>query len=329
MTVQRREFITLLGGAAAAWPRVARAQQQTAPTIGFLHEGTPEGYAPQMGVFRQGLNEAGFFEGRNLKIEYRWARFDNARLPELAADLVSRKVAVIATPGSPAATLAAKEATATIPIVFSTSGDPVDLGIVASLNRPGGNATGLYDMNSSLLAKQLSLLSQLKLNAGPFAALIHPMSVYRQRIDEELTAAAAILGRESEMLYAATNREIDEAFGRLASKPVAALVVVPSSFFFVRRVQIATLAIRHIVPVFHQNREYAEVGGLMSYGSNVTERNREVGHYVGRILKGEKPADLPVMRPSKYEFVINLQTARTLGIEIPPTLLAIADELIE
>jgi putative ABC transport system substrate-binding protein len=314
---------------AAAWPVVASAQQQAVSTIGILQEGSPEGYESLLAGFRQGLEETGFFEGRNLTIEYRWARLDNARLPELATDLIRRKVAAIATLGSPLAALAAKAATTTVPIVFGLAGDPVELGLVASFNRPGGNVTGLYDTNASLLAKELGLLSELKLNVGPFAAIFNPTSPYKERMVTDLQAAGAVLGREVRILNAATNREIDATFAELQNKPVAALIIVANPLFFVRRVQIVTLATRHALPVLYPNREYAEIGGLMSYGTSATERNRQVGGYVGRILKGEKPVDLPVVQSSKYEFVINLQTARTFGIEMPPKLLVLADEVIE
>ena len=223
--MKRRTFIAGLG--AAAWPVVARAQQQAVSTIGFLHEGSPEGYGILVEYFRKGLDEAGFFEGRNLTIEYRWARTDDARLPELAADLVRRKVVVIATPGSPLAALAVKAATATIPIVFGLSGDPVELGLVASFNRPGGNVTGLYDTNASLLTKELALVSELKLSTAPLAVLVNPTSPYKESVTTELQVTAAAFGRESRILYAASNREIDAAFGELQSKPTAALLTLP------------------------------------------------------------------------------------------------------
>jgi putative tryptophan/tyrosine transport system substrate-binding protein len=323
--MKRRQFIAGLGSA-AAWPLAAWAQRPALPVVGFLHDGTPDDYAGAIEGFRQGLNESGFFEGRNLAIEFRWARFESARLPELAADLVRRRVTVIATPGSPVAALAAKAVTTTIPIVFSTSGDPVQLGLVASLNRPGGNVTGLYDMNADLIGKELGLLNEIKPGAAAFAALVNPSTLYKESAVAQLQAAASTLGREIEILYVASNRDIDGAFARLVQKP---LLVVPNQLFFTRRVQIVTLAARHAVPVLYPNREYPEVGGLMSYGSNVIQRNRQIGLYVGRILKGEKPADLPVLQPTKFEFVINLNTANALGLTIPETLLATADEVIQ
>jgi putative tryptophan/tyrosine transport system substrate-binding protein len=325
--MRRREFIGGLGSA-VVWPLAAGAQQSAVPVVGFLHEVSPEGYEGLLAGFRQGLAETGFLEGRNLTVEYHWARRENATLPEIAADLVRRKVAVIATP-SPSAALAAKAATTTIPVVFALAGDPVELGLVASFNRPSGNITGLYDTNASLLGKELELLSQFKLNVGPFAMLTNPTSPYSERMVTDLQAAGAALGRDVQILNAATNREIDAAFAVLQNKPAAALIVAPSQLFFVSRVQIVTLATRHALPVLSSFREFAEIGGLMSYGSSPTERNRQAGQYVGRILKGENPANLPVVQASKYEFVINLKTANALGLTIPETLLATADEVIQ
>jgi putative tryptophan/tyrosine transport system substrate-binding protein len=325
--MRRREFIGGLGSA-VAWPLAAGAQQSAVPVVGFLHEVSPEGYEGLLAGFRQGLAETGFLEGRNLTVEYRWARRENATLPELAADLVRRKVAVIATP-SPSAALAAKAATTAIPVVFALAGDPVELGLVASFNRPSGNITGLYDTNASLLGKELELLSQFKLNVGSFAMLTNPTSPYSERMITDLRAAGAAFGRDVQILNATTNREIDAAFGMLQNKPAAALIVAPSQLFFVSRVQIVTLATRHALPVLSSFREFAEVGGLMSYGSSPAERNRQAGQYVGRILKGENPANLPVVQASKYELVINLKTAKALGLTIPETLLATADEVIQ
>jgi ABC-type uncharacterized transport system substrate-binding protein len=326
--MERREFITLLGGVAAAWPIAAKAQQPAMPAVGYLDAGLPEADAYVVAAFRKGLSEAGYAEGRNIAIEFRFAHNEVDRLPELAADLVRRRVAVIATRGL-LAPLAAKAATATIPIVFGTGADPVQTGLVASFNRPGGNVTGMNFMNVELGAKRVGLLHELLPGAARFAMLLDPTSpAAATHITVGRTAAAAI-GRQIEFLNASTNREIDTAFANLVQKRADALLVGPYPLFSNRRVQIVTLAARHAVPAIYSAREYAEAGGLMSYGSSQTDEYRQVGLYTGRILKGEKPADLPVMRPTKFEFVINLQTARLLGIEVPPTLLAIADEVIE
>jgi putative tryptophan/tyrosine transport system substrate-binding protein len=280
-------------------------------------------------AFRKGLSETGFVEGRNVAIEYRWAHDDFARLPELAADLVRRRVAVIAAPGSSPGGLAAKAATTTIPIVFSTGVDPVQAGLVASFNRPGGNVTGILSMSLELGPKRLGLLHELLPGAARFAMLIDPTSPNAESEVTDLQAAAATIGRQIEVFYAGTNRDIDTAFASLVQKRSDALWVAPNTLFINRRVQIVTLAARHAVPAAYPDRQITEVGGLMSYGSSQADIHRQVGIYTGRILKGEKPADLPVMQPTRFEFVINLQTARTLGIEVPPTLLALADEVIE
>jgi putative tryptophan/tyrosine transport system substrate-binding protein len=324
--MRRRDFVTLLGGAAAGWPLAARAQQPAMPVIGFLYPGVPEASASQVAAFRKGLSEAGFVEGRNVAIEYRFAYDDNARLPELAADLVRRRVAVIAAPGSTAGALAAKAATTTIPIVFSTGGDPVQVGLVASLNRPGGNVTGIGSMNAELGPKRLGLLHELLPKAERFAALV---SARTSLSVPDLQAAASAIGLPIEFLPAATNRDIEMAFATLVQKRVDGLLVQPTPLFDNRRVQLVTLAAHHRLPTMYAFRDHVEAGGLMSYGSSAADRDRQVGVYVGRILKGEKPADLPVMRAVRFEFVINLQTARLLGIAVPPTLLATADEVIE
>jgi ABC-type uncharacterized transport system substrate-binding protein len=328
--MRRREFITLLGGAAAGWPIMARAQQSSLPVIGLLVAGTPEAFAPLIAAFRKGLNETGFVEGQSVAIEYRWANNENNRLPELAADLVRRRVAVIVTPVSTAAALAAKAATTTIPVVFSAGADPVQAGLVASLNRPGGNFTGVHFLAAALGAKRLGLLHELRPEAARFALLVNPNNpVTAETMIKDVTAAAATIGRQIEIITAGSYREIDTAFATLVQKRADALLVMPDAMFLTRRVQLATLATRHALPAIYPLREFVEAGGLMSYGSNQTERFRQVGIYTGRILKGEKPADLPVMQAAVFEFVINLQTARALGLDIPATLNARADEVIE
>jgi putative ABC transport system substrate-binding protein len=332
-SMQRREFITLLGGAVAAWPMAARAQQPAVPVVGYLYSGSPEPTTNYVAAFRKGLSEAGFVEGRNVAIEYRFGQNDYDRLPELATDLVRRRVAVIAALGNTVAARAAKAATATIPIVFVTGGDPVQGGLVASLNRPGGNVTGVSFMAVELGPKQLGLLHELVPGAARFAVLVNPTQ-YATPSDMEsqiavMRAAAAAIGRQIEVLTASTNHDIDLAFASLAQKRVDALFVRPDSFFANRRVQFATLAAHHRMPAIYFQREFAETGGMMSYGANVADQFRQAGIYAGRILKGEKPADLPVMQPTRFEFIINLQTVKTLGLTIPPGLLAIADEVIE
>ena len=325
--IRRREFLTLLGGA-AAWPLAARAQQQASLVVGFLLVSAPEAAADQLTAFRKGLSEMGYVEGRNLAIEIRSAHNEYDRLPELAADLVRRRVAVIAV-GSIAAALAAKAATTTIPIVFTFGGDPVQLGIVANLNRPGGNVTGVSSMQQELMAKRLGLLHELLPGATRFAVLVNPNNPSTESVITDLQAAALTIGRQIEVLTASSNREMDTAFASALQKRVDALLVSPDPLFGVRRAPILTLAAHHRLPASYHLREFTEAGGLMSYGASNVDQYRQAGIYAGRILKGEKPADLPVMRPTKFEFVINLHTAKLLGIEVPPTLLAIADEVIE
>jgi putative ABC transport system substrate-binding protein len=321
--MRRREFITLLGSGAAAWPLAARAQQPALPVIGFIATGSID-----LGAFREGLRETGYVEGRNVAFEYRSAEIERARLPELAADLVRRRVAVIVAGGS-SATRAAKRLTTTIPIVFTGSGDPVELGLVASLNRPGGNLTGFTSMNEKLTGKQLGFLHELLPGATRFAVLIDPNQPSAPLITREAQAAAMAVGRQIEVLTAETNRDIDTAFATLLQKRADALLVTADSLFAARRAQLLTLAARHAVPAIYPFRADAEAGGLMSYGPSPTDQDRKAGIYVGRILKGEKPADLPFQRATKFEFVINLQTAKMLGIQVPPALLAIVDEVIE
>ena len=325
----RREFITLLGGATVAWPIAARAQQAALPIVGFVYPSVPELSAGIVAAFRKGLNETGFVEGRNVTIEFRFGYNDIAQLPKLAADLVDRRVAVIATPGSTPSALAAKAATTTIPIVFGIGPDPVEIGLVASLNRPGGNVTGISSMNAELGAKRLGFLHELLPSAVRFAVLVNPNNRNAEPLTRDAQATASAIGRQIEIFAASSAREIDAAFVSLLQKRADALLVSPDPLFDSRRVQLVTLATHHRLPTIYSFRENVEIGGLMSYGSSAAERDRQVGIYTGRILKGEKPADLPVLRAAKFEFVINLQTAKILGLNVPPSLLAIADEVIE
>jgi ABC-type uncharacterized transport system substrate-binding protein len=321
--------MTLLGGAVIAWPLAARAQQAPMPVIGFLHSGSLEPNANRVAAFRKGLSEAGYVEGQNVAIEFRWAVDQNDRLPDLAADLIRRRVAVIATPGSTPASLAAKAATETIPIVFLIGGDPVALGLVASLNRPGGNATGVNLQLVELVPKQLGMLRELVPAANRFVALVNPNTAYTDTVVKDLQASASGIGVPIEFLRAGTDREIDAAFANLVQKPGGALLVGPDAVFVSRRAQIVTLAARHALPAIYYVRDFAGIGGLMSYGPNLAHTYRQAGIYVGRVLKGEKPADLPVVQPTKFELVVNLNTARALGLTVPDRLLALADEVIE
>jgi putative ABC transport system substrate-binding protein len=327
MCLRRREFLTILGGA-AAWPLAARAQRTEMPVIGVLQIGAPSSW--DFAGFRQGLKDAAYVEGLNLAVEYQWANDDPDRLPQLAADLVRRRVRVIVALGSGLTVRAAKAATDTIPIVFGYGGDPVQQGLVASLNRPGGNVTGMTSLSGELVGKQLGMLHDLLPQASHFGFLSDPKAPAHELLVKDAQAAASAIGGTIEVLTASTSGEIDASFTRLADeKRVQALLVSNSPLFIARRVQLAISAARFVIPVIYQFREQAEAGGLLSYGANLTDRDRQVGRYVGRILKGEKPADLPVMQPIKFDFVINLQTARTLGIGVPPLLLAQADEVIE
>jgi putative ABC transport system substrate-binding protein len=330
--MRRREFIA--GGIAAAWPLAAHAQPPALPVIGFLHNGAPETFAGPMAAFRKGLSEAGFVEGQNVAIEYRWARNDSDqdhnRLPELLADLVRRRVAVIVTPTNTATAVASKAATNTIPIVFGVATDPVEAGLVSSLNRPGGNVTGFASLISELGAKRLGLLRELLPSATRFALLVNPGSpLSNDTTIKDVQSAAATFGRPIEVVTASSSRDLDAAFASVAEKRSEALLVNANSIWMARRVQIATLAARHMLPTIYPVREFVEAGGLMSYGPSNADRYRQIGAYTGRILKGEKAADLPVIQAAKFEFIINLPTARAIGLTIPPTLLARADEVIE
>jgi putative tryptophan/tyrosine transport system substrate-binding protein len=327
--MERREFITLLGGTVASWPLAARAQQPSMPVIGFLHPTSLDAYADRLRPFREGLKDAGFIEGENVAIEYRWAENQTDRLPALAAELARRQVAVIAAPGPPAA-LAAKAATTTIPIVFLMNEDPVRLGLVASLARPGGNLTGINIFSAELAAKRLDLLRELVPGAARVGVLVNPVNATTTESTlRDVEPAARAIGLQIQVLNARTSREIDAAFATFVRERSDAVFVGADSFFVSRRVQLTNLAVRHAVPAIYSARDFAEVGGLMSYGASLTDASRQMGVYTGRILKGAKPADLPVVQSSKFELVINHQTARMLGVEIPPMLLARADEVIE
>jgi putative ABC transport system substrate-binding protein len=328
-TLKRREFITLLGGA-IAWPAAARAQQPKVPVVGFLHPGSAEPNASLLAAFRKGLAETGYTEGKNVAIEFRWAHGDNSRLGEMAADLVQRQVAVIVTPIGTVTALAAKTATTTIPIVFSAGTDPVKAGIVTSLRRPGGNVTGVNYMAVELSAKRLSLLHELTPRATRIALLVNPANpIPAETITKDTEAAAGTIGWHISAYKAETSREIEMAFDALMRDGADALVIGAEPFFIDRRVQIVTLATRYLLPTVYFQREFPEIGGLMSYGTSQFGRYREVGIYTGRILKGEKPADMPVVQPTQFELVINLSTARAIGITVPPSLLAQANEVIE
>jgi putative tryptophan/tyrosine transport system substrate-binding protein len=326
--VKRRDFITLLGGAAAAWPRAAGAQQPAMPVIGYLNNGSPESDVPRLTGLRRGLTETGYVEGRNFLIEYRWAGNQPDRLSALAADLIQLRVAVIVAAGLLPA-LAAKAATTNIPIVFSVAADPVQLGLVASLNRPGGNLTGVNSLAGELGAKGLALLHDLVPSVATIGFLENPNNPIFDLTTRDVLAAAPVVGPEVQILKASTDREIDAAFVSLVQVRTGALLVGNDPFFNSRIEQLVALAARHAIPAMYPLREFAAAGGLMSYGTNNRDIYQQVGIYTGRILKGAKPADLPVMQTTKFDLVINLKTAKALGLEIPAKLLALADEVIE
>jgi putative tryptophan/tyrosine transport system substrate-binding protein len=328
--LKRREFITLLGGSAVAWPLAASAQQSAMPVIGFLDARSPDAMADRLRGFRQGLRETGYVEGDNATIVYRWAENKIDQVPELAAELVRRRVAVIVTSGAPAAAFAAKAATTTIPIVFLISVDPVKLGLVTSLARPGGNLTGVNFFNTELVAKQLELLHELVPPAARVAVFVNPANVPNTESTEtDVQPAARAMGLQIQILRASTSQEIDTGFATFARERPDAVLVGNDGFFNSRRVQFVHQAAYHRLPAIYNGREYCEIGGLMSYATNIADAYRQVGVYAGHILKGAKPADLPVVQPTKFELVINAQIARILGLAIPPTLLARADEVIE
>jgi putative tryptophan/tyrosine transport system substrate-binding protein len=327
--VKRREFITLLGDAAAAWPLAARAQQPTMPVIGVLDARSPGTTENSLRAFREGLKDTGYIAGENVALEYRWAEDQIDRLPALAADLVQRRATVIAAI-SPTAALAAKAAIATIPIVFIVNEDPVRLGLVASLARPGGNLTGINILTAEVTAKRLDLLRELMPSATRVGVLVNPVNATNTETTlREMAAAARTTGLQVKVLNASTSREIDAAFASLLHERPDALFVGAEPYFYSRRVQLAVLAASHRLPAIYSQRDFVVAGGLMSYGTNIADAFRQIGVYAGRILKGTKPADLPVVQASKFELVINLPTARALGLEVPPMLLARADEVIE
>ena len=325
--MKRREFITLLGGAVAAWPLAARAQQPAMPVIGLLDQRSPDALADRLRGFRQGLKDAGFVEGQNAAIEYRWAENQLDRLPELAADLVRRQVAVIVAPAGLAPALAAKAATKTIPIVFVIADDPVRLGLVASLARPGSNLTGINFLSGELTAKRLELLRELMPSATRVAVLVNPANA--ENPEREVEAAARSIGLQIQTLNASTIREINAAFATFVRERPDAVFVGLDPFFNSRRIQLVQLAARYPIPASYPARDFAEAGGLMSYGADIADAWRQAGSYAGRILKGAKAADLPVVQSSKFELVFNVQTAKALGLDVPPLLQHRADEVIE
>jgi putative ABC transport system substrate-binding protein len=329
VTIGRRELLVALGGAAAAWPLAARAQQPAMPVVGFLNSTSPGLYAHLVAAFRKGLGDTGYVEGKNVTIEYRWAEGQYDRLPALAADLVRRQVAVIAACGGEPSVLAAKAATSTIPILFITGGDPVKLGIVASLNRPGGNVTGVSIFYSVLGPKRLALLQELVHKIAVVGVVANPRFAYTEEETKDVLAAGVALDKQIHIATASTEDEIDAAFASLVERRVDALMVAVDPFFVSRRGRFIALAAHHAIPVMYFSRDFAADGGLISYGPNLAEAYHQIGVYTGQILNGAKPANLPVLQPTKFELVINIKTANALGLSVPPTLLALADEVIE
>jgi putative tryptophan/tyrosine transport system substrate-binding protein len=324
--MRRRAFIRLLGGAAVAWPLAARAQQPAMPVIGFLNGGSPD--TARVAAFRRGLNETGYVEGRNVAVEYRWAEGQYDRLPALAAELIHRPVAVLAATTTPAA-LAAKAATTTVPTVFATSANPVELGLVASLRRPGGNLTGVTSLSVEIGPKRLELAHEVIPTATIIAVLVNPTNPNLETQLTDLQAAARALAVRLHVLHASNDRDLDTAFATLAQLRAGALVIGPDTFFVSRSAQLAALTVRHAVPAVFQERGFVTTGGLVSYAGSTADSYRQAGVYAGRILKGEKPADLPVVQSTKVELIINLKTAKTLGLTVPTALLVRADEVIE
>jgi putative tryptophan/tyrosine transport system substrate-binding protein len=327
--MRRREFIWLFGGAAVLWPLAVYAQQRPLPVIGFLNVASPGPLRQQIAAFREGLKESGYVEGQNVAVEYRWAEGQYERLPELAADLVRQQVSVIFVGGGAPAELAVKAATTTIPIVFSTGGDPVRSGLVASLNQPSGNITGVYHFATGLEAKRLGLLHEMLPKATPIAVLINPNYADAENQLRDVQEAAARLGVQLVVVRANAESDFNAAFSTVVQQRSGALLVCASPFFNNRREQLVVLAARHALPTIYEWRDFAAAGGLMSYGTSLSDAYRQVGVYVGQILKGAKPVDLPVVQSTRFELVINLSTAKALGIEVPPTLSARADEVIE
>jgi putative ABC transport system substrate-binding protein len=327
--MKRRDFITLLGGATAAWPLAARAQQPAMPMIGYLGSGSADLDGARVRAFREGLGETNYVEGRNVATEFRWAAGQSDRFPALAAELVREHVTVTIAGGGTRSALALKAATATIPIVFQVAVDPVEAGLVASLNRPGGNLTGVVSLNLEVEPKRLELLRDLVPTANTIALLVNPTSPYAVPLSKEVEAAARTLGLRLHVLHANTERDFDTVFATMVQLRVAAAVIGNDSFFLNRLDQLAAVSVRHAVPTIAPYREFAAAGGLISYGTDVTDSFRQVGIYAGRILKGEKPGDLPVHQATKLELILNLKTAKALGLEIPPAVLALADEVIE
>jgi len=328
--MRRRDFFKVIGALATAWPLAARAQQAAMPVIGFLSATTAEGYAAPLAAFRRGLHQAGFIEGRNVAIEYRWAEDQNDRLPALAADLVRHQVTVIVAAGSTPAALAAKAATSTIPIVFYIGVDPIEAGLVTSLARPGGNITGVTNLNADLVPKRLQLVHELAPTATVIALLVNPTSpTLAETSMKEAQVAAQTLGLQLHVLHASTERDLDEAFRTSVQLRAGALVISPDVSFNSLSKQFGALTLRYGMPTIYQFRDFAAAGGLLSYGGDVSEFNRQVGVLTGRIIKGEKPTDLPVQQSAKMELFINLKTAKALGLTIPQSVLVRADELIE